>query len=154
MSLRAEPSDPRSWARLARALLPRGARRHEDVPLVHVVCPGGGRVVRGYEVKAANLAALLVRRPGVDVKLVQGGPSDELHVQRIRLLDRHRAPARLLARLTPFYPTSIEHYSFGLLSLPLILRDRPDTIVLSERVLANLYDVVLRALAPPQPGLC
>jgi glycosyltransferase involved in cell wall biosynthesis len=97
-------------------------------------------------VVATELAARLGRRGDVEVLLVQGGPSGAAHVTRCRLLDRYRFPAGLIARLFGIYPTSVEHYSFGLLSLHQVLRFRPDVIVASERPLVNFYDVALGKL--------
>ena len=50
-----------------------------------------------------------------------------------------------LRRSTPKAP-AVEHYSFGVASLLRLLLDRPDVMILSERVLANFYGVVLPKL--------
>lgn len=146
-SLRARPRSWRAWARLARTFLPSISRRDgQRVPLIAVVSPGAGRIRRGYEAFAVDFAAQLLDRGDLDVVLLQGGPASHDHRRRVPHVGRHGRLARALAHVTGLYATSIEHYSFGLASLPTLLRRRPEVIVLAERVLANLYGELLPRL--------
>lgn len=132
---------------MGRVAAPRRLRRQSDGCVkVAIVCPGAGRIRRGYEAEALDLAARLARRDDLTIKLLLGGNSHAPYEHRVRLLGRFGVIARLVARVTPLYATSVEHYSFGITSLPTLIRLRPDILFVSERVLANFYGAVLHNL--------
>jgi 1,2-diacylglycerol 3-alpha-glucosyltransferase len=137
---------PLEWRSLVRILRTFGPIGRGAVPLVMVVSPGAGRIRRGYEAFARDFFEQLDGRADLRVMLLQGGRSNRRGVLRIRHLDRYLANTRRVARWARLYPTTVEHYSFGLCSLPLVWWQRPDVMVMAERPLANLFGVVLPKL--------
>jgi 1,2-diacylglycerol 3-alpha-glucosyltransferase len=144
------PRSGRAAVRLLRPVIGRAAHEtptatpRPDALRVAITCPGAGRVRRGYETFARELAAQLDLRAGVEVRLFQGARSDRPWAVRIPCLRRDGRAARRLARMLRLRPTTIEHYSFGLSSLVPLARFRPDVVVVSERVLAGAYGRIRR----------
>mgnify|MGYP000047095821 CR=1 FL=1 len=119
-------------------------------PRIVVASPGAGTVRRGYEAFAIDFATQLSAAPGLVVRLLQGGGSRGCaNAVRIPRLQRYGAPARWLAGRTRLYPSTVEHFSFGVLSVPFLQYFRPSVIVTAERPLANFYGWLRRRM----PGL-
>jgi 1,2-diacylglycerol 3-alpha-glucosyltransferase len=139
-ALFAQPRNARAVARALVCLAPPMARRvwQPRGPLrVAIVCPGAGRVRRGYETFALGLAAALQQETGIEVRLMQGGRTTAAWQDRVPCLARDSLITRAIARLIRLRPTSVEHYSFALASLPRLVAYRPAVVVVSERVLGN-----------------
>ncbi|MBA2281919.1 MAG: glycosyltransferase family 4 protein, partial [Acidimicrobiia bacterium] len=139
----------RAFARLGLPLAPAAviARRADpERTSVVIACPGVGRIPRGYETFADQLARRLQRFGDLDVRLLQGGPVDAPWARRVAHLDQAGFVARAIARLARTHPKYVEHISFGVAALPRLLWLRPDLVIVSEHALASVLD---RARALP-----
>lgn len=142
------PAVRRARLCLGQVVVPRRPRRHSDgcVKVAIAARPGAGRIRRGYEAEALDLAARLASRDDLTIELLLGENHMLPMSTESACWGRFGIIARLVARVTPLYATSVEHYSFGINSLPTLIRLRPDILFVSERVLANFYGVVLHNL--------
>lgn len=113
-------------------------RADPDRISVVIACPGAGRIRRGYETFAEELARQLQPFGDLDVHLLQGGPATDPWTRRIAHLDQGGRAARLISRVARTKPKYVEHISFGLAALPLLLWLRPHVVVVSEHALASI----------------
>jgi 1,2-diacylglycerol 3-alpha-glucosyltransferase len=115
---------------------------------VAILCPGVGHVPRGFETFAAECAGALRAGTGHDVVLVQGGGDGEHVAWCVRRGSRTAWVWNRLADRTD--PYTLEQATFALGALPILRRERPDVLLLSDyelgRVLARL-----RRLLPGAP---
>jgi len=131
----------RGLGRLLLVVAPRRAIDHRaGVRRVTVVvaCPGVGRIARGYETFAEELAAQLQGFDDLDVRLLQGGRTRQSWQRRIPLLPQDSRPAAGLARLAGTHSKYVEHISFGLACVPVLASLRADVVFVSEHALGTV----------------
>lgn len=112
--------------------------RGDGVPIkVWLVCPGLGRIARGYETFTRECYEALRSDARLDVHLFKGA-GDETGKERVLWnLHRRGLPARGLARLLPHDSYYVEQVSAGLATLPHLLRLGPDVIFYSDSALTG-----------------
>lgn len=113
--------------------------RHRQSLVAAVVCPGAGRVARGYETFAIELARNLQGREGVSACLMAGGQISDPWASRVPTLSRSGPTAKWMGSALRLPPVLIEQVSFAVASLPALLRLKPDTVLFSERAVGSVY---------------
>ena len=97
-----------------------------------IACSGLGHVRRGYETFAQECFDALRPAPELDLTLVKGAGPSTADNRTARPLRRDGAVTRRAARLINRDPFVLEQWSFAAALTPLLLRRRPEVILLSE----------------------
>lgn len=108
---------------------------HEDTerPLrVLLLCPGLDHAQRGFESFARDCFEAVRDAPGLDIQLIKGSGPRAPNERSIPTLRRDTALAQILARVTGLTGFVIEHLSFSVCLIPLLIHRRPDVVYFSE----------------------
>ncbi|HEX8054569.1 MAG TPA: glycosyltransferase [Thermoleophilaceae bacterium] len=118
---------------------------------VLLICSGLDHAHRGFESFARECFDALRDDPALDMKLVKGSGAAGDRERSVPTLTRDSAPVRALARLSGRQAFRFEHVAFAFSVMPVLLRERPDVVFLSEwhtgKVLAPLRDAAGRSFA-------
>jgi glycosyltransferase involved in cell wall biosynthesis len=117
---------------------------------VAILCPGLGHVPRGFETFAAECADALRSETDMEVMVVGGGRDAERAAWCIRRGSRAAWVWNRLADRTD--PYRLEQATFALGVLPLLARERPDVLLLSDYELGRTLARV-RRLLPGAPRI-
>lgn len=105
-----------------------------------LACPGLDHAHRGFETFARECFEALRHGPRLEIELVKGTGARAPAERVVPTLTRDKRLARVLARPRGFEPFVVEHVTFALALIPLLMRRRPDIVYFSEwhvgRVLA------------------
>lgn len=99
---------------------------------VFIACSGLGHVRRGYETFAQECFDALRTAPELDLTLVKGAGPSTSETRTARPLRRDSAITKRAARLLRRDPFVVEQWSFAAALVPLLVRRRPQVILLSE----------------------
>lgn len=112
-----------------------------EPPLVLLACPGLDHAHRGFETFARECFEALRGRDDLRIELAKGSGARAHAEAVVPALTRNSRPALALGRLARREPFVVEHATFALGLVPLLLRRRPDVVYFSEwhlgRVLAR-----------------
>jgi glycosyltransferase involved in cell wall biosynthesis len=111
-------------------------------PHVLLVCPGLDHARRGFESFARESFDALHDAAGVHIELVKGSGPPAPGERAIPTLRRDNPLARALARTIGGRSFRLEHVTFALTLVPLLLRRRPDVVYLSEWDTARVLSAV------------
>jgi glycosyltransferase involved in cell wall biosynthesis len=102
-----------------------------------IACPALGRVRRGYEVFADELAEALQDRADLNVRLAQSGPVERPWATRVPSLPAGGWGNRRMSGLAGRPAGWSEYVTFTAGLVPTLVRWRPDVVLCSERMLAT-----------------
>lgn len=106
-------------------------------PKVLIPCPGLGHAHRGFETFARECFEALAECDDLHVVLVKGKGPASGDDRTARTISRDALASRALGRLMRREPYVIEQLAFALRVAPMVARERPDVILLSEWSLAR-----------------
>ena len=107
-------------------------------PTVLIACSGLGHVARGFETFALELLAALRERPGVRPVLALGRRSAGLAGSRLApTLNRETRAARLIGLAARRDGYWAEQMIYAATLVPILRRERPDVVVLSDWALTH-----------------
>jgi glycosyltransferase involved in cell wall biosynthesis len=105
-----------------------------------IVCPGLSHVNRGYETFARECFEALRGTPGLSLTLAKGSGPVTRDNRSVPTLRRDASLTRLLAARLRRDPFVLEQWSFAAGLVPLLVRRRPQVILLSEWSVAFALD--------------
>jgi 1,2-diacylglycerol 3-alpha-glucosyltransferase len=105
---------------------------------VLIVCPGLGRILRGFESFFAAAFEALRGQDAVDLYLFKGAGRRDLQARALWNLPRNGRVAKLLGRAVGRSGYFFEQVSFFVSLLPHLRTKRPSVVYVSDVVLANL----------------
>ncbi len=119
---------------------------------VFLICPGLGRIQRGYESFTRECFDALVNEPSIDIILFKGGGEPAEREVVLKVLPKEGPIAKQLSHLTQkvgmitkghrgYDAYYIEQASFVLSLLPHIQREKPDVIYFSDQSLGDLLSI-------------
>jgi len=119
---------------------------------VFIVCPGVGRIQRGYESFTRECFDALSKRASIDITLFKGAGKPAEKEIVLRILPKEGALAIQLARVTQklgemfkghhgYDAYYIEQLTFVLSLLPYINQEKPDVIYFSDQAIGDLLGI-------------
>lgn len=114
-------------------------------PRVLLACSGLDHVHRGFETFARECFEALRHKPDLSTELVKGTGQRRPVERVVPTLRRDTRRARVLARPLSMEPFVVEHVSFALSLVPLLMRRRPDVVYFSEWHVGHVVNAWRRA---------
>ncbi|MBD1848395.1 glycosyltransferase family 4 protein [Cyanobacteria bacterium FACHB-63] len=119
---------------------------------VFIVCPGVGRIQRGYESFTRECFEALSKHSSIDITLFKGGGKPDNNEIVLRLLPKEKILATQLAKITQklgevfkghygYDAYYIEQLTFVVSLLPYVQREKPDVIYFSDQTIGDLLGI-------------